>query len=102
MPQLQVKVVIDTGKLRWWAAKHQELGHLAVAETLATAATHYDTHAPAPGADDAVPAPSYTQDVSRRELHHWAAWHADRGSVAVAHVLYEAAGVLPLPGNAYD
>lgn len=95
MPQIRVKVVIDTDKLRWWSAKHHELGHLGVAETLAVAATHYETNTPTSGEYDAVPAPSYPQNVAHQELRHWATWHATHGSVAVSHVLYEAAGTPP-------
>lgn len=90
MPTLQVKVVIDTEQLAWWATKHDELGHENVARALTTAAHHYEGIDPNPSDPSEPPTPMYPTGADAAELRTWANWHADQGPAGVAHILYEA------------
>lgn len=92
MPQLRVKVVIDTDQLFWWAAKHRELGHLSVDAVLTAAGQHYEVIDPDSLDGSDPPAPAFQTGLDGAELRYWADWHIDRGPAGVAHVLFDVAG----------
>lgn len=90
MPQLRVKIVIDTDQLFWWAAKHRELGHPSVDAVLTAAGQHYEGIDPDSLDGDDPPAPIFPTDLDGAELRHWADWHIDHGPAGVAHILFDA------------
>lgn len=92
MPQLRVKIVIDTEQLFWWAAKHRELGHPSVDAVLTAAARHYEGIDPDSPDEGDPPPPTCPPGLDGAELRHWADWHIDRGPAGVAHILFGAAG----------